>query len=84
MRLRTDEVEPPQLLSPANTAVIGSNPLSSELEVKIACAEPSSVPVPSTLAPFLNVIVPTGVTAQPDTSADRVTSWPRFSGLMST
>ena len=49
--------------------------------VKVATPLPLSVPVPSVVAPSLNVTVPLGVPAPEVTVAVNVTLWPKTDGL---
>jgi hypothetical protein len=53
-------------------------PAASELVVKVACALPLSAPVPSVVAPSLNVTVPVGVKPLVlVTVAVKVIDWPK-------
>jgi hypothetical protein len=55
------EVLPALLLSPPYTAVIECCPTASVEVVNVATPEPFSVPVPSIVAPSMNVTLPVGV-----------------------
>ena len=64
--VRGADVLPAKLASPPYTAVIEWVPTVSAVVANVAIAEPFSVPVPSVLAPSLNVTVPVGVPAEVD------------------
>jgi len=64
-----------KLVVPAYVAVIESLP-TGRLEVVKLAVPPLSVPLPSTVLPFLNVTVPVGVPLAALTVAVKVTDWP--------
>jgi hypothetical protein len=75
-----------KFVSPAYSAVMecAGGLTASEDVLKVAAPEPFSVPVPSVVAPSLNVTVPLGVPAPGATAltvAVNVTDWPETDGF---
>jgi hypothetical protein len=76
------EVLPAKLASPVYTAVIEWLPVASALVVNVAAAEAFNAPVPSVVAPSLNVTLPVGVPAIVEVIvAVNVTDCPNVDGL---
>ena len=74
-----------KLPSPPYVAVTECEPTPSDEVVKVACADPLSVPVPSVATPSLNVTVPVGVPVPGEftvTVAVNVTDWPNTDGFV--
>jgi len=80
--LSADEVLPAKFASPPYTAVIECEPAVSAVVVNVACALPLRAPVPSVVAPSMNVTVPLGVPEPLGvTVAVSITDWPKTDGL---
>src|ERR1041384_2227479 len=67
--------------SPPYTALIVWLPTDSDELVRVACPDPSSVPVPSVAAPSLNVTVPVGVPTPAVPVAVNTTDWTNTGGF---
>jgi len=79
--VRVLEVLVPKLASPPYTAVIECEATESAAVANVATPDPLSVPVPSVVAPSLNVTVPVGVPPLPVTVAVKVTDCPNTEGF---